>query len=295
MKKSVGITLSQNSYTPEAYAYETYLRSNGVDVELGDAKTLDPFHDTHIYFMGLLPFWKKKGRWHEIHEYQSLSTPPFAKSKNLLKINLNRQPDSRIFLNESVRDNLSFKDVTPYIYRDMGVDDGLFQQPSENPTFDIVYSGSVTGRTGLVEQIARLADLGFKILIIGTVSSEIKSTLSPLKYKIEFTGRVDRKDLPALYGDCRFGLNYTPDFFPYNIQTSTKTLEYLASGLNVISNRYPWSESFFKKNKGLAIWINDLSDMSNISDLQRPKLSFSEYSWSSILNKMQFIKFVLPN
>jgi hypothetical protein len=57
-------------------------------------------------------------------------------------------------------------------------------------------------------------------------------------------GPVSRDQLPEIYKNARFGLNYTPDIYPYNVQTSTKTLEYLASGLGVISNKYKWSEFF---------------------------------------------------
>lgn len=40
-------------------------------------------------------------------------------------------------------------------------------------------------------------------------------------------GPVNRDQLPEIYKNARFGLNYTPDIYPYNVQTSTKTLEYL--------------------------------------------------------------------
>lgn len=293
LKKSVGITISNNSYTPEAYAYADYLRKYGVEVQLDQAHMLDPLHDTHIYFMGLLPFWKKKGSWREVHEYQSLSTPNFARTKDLLKKVVNRKPDGRIILNDTVRNILNFKDSVPYILRDMGVDDALFQRPSKNPTFDIVYCGSINGRVGLVEQIIRLAELGFKVLVIGSVTPEVKSILSSAKYNIELAGRVQRKDLPELYRNCRAGLNYTPNIYPFNIQTSTKTLEYLASGLGVISNRYCWSEEFFSRNSGLLSWLSDLVSISDIRSFETPALSFGEYSWGCKLRKIQFLDFVM--
>src|SRR5690606_2923229 len=116
-----GIPLSHNAYTPEAYAYEQYLTSKGWQVQLD--YELDPNNDINIFFMGTRPFWKeKKGRAKEIHEYQSLSTPPYAKIKNFSKKIINKKPDGRIFLNKIVAQHFNFNNNIPCIYRDMGVD-----------------------------------------------------------------------------------------------------------------------------------------------------------------------------
>jgi hypothetical protein len=94
----VGIPLSTSAYTPEAYAYEKYLKAMGHEVQLD--YDLDPNNDINIHFMGTRPFWKSsKGRALEIHEYQSLSTPPYAKLKNYSKRIINKKPVGRIFLN----------------------------------------------------------------------------------------------------------------------------------------------------------------------------------------------------
>lgn len=70
----VGIGLKEHAYTPEAYAYKSYLESNGVSVQLENEAFIDPNNDINIYFMGMRPLWhRKKGRAIEIHEYQSLS------------------------------------------------------------------------------------------------------------------------------------------------------------------------------------------------------------------------------
>lgn len=56
----VGIPLSTR-YTPEAYAYEKYLKAMGHEVQLD--YNLDPNNDINIHFMGTRPFWKSnKGR-----------------------------------------------------------------------------------------------------------------------------------------------------------------------------------------------------------------------------------------
>lgn len=282
----VGIPLSQFAYTPEAYAYEKFLNKHGHSVQLD--YELDPNNDLNIYFMGNRPFWKKKeGRAIEIHEYQSLSTPPYAHFKNFTKKIVNKRPNGRIFLNEFVHRDLSFGDNIPYIYRDMGVDEALFQRPSENPLYDIVYCGSIAGRNGLIEVLRRLAE-NYKVVVIGHVSD---LELPLLKHEnITILGRVERKDLPEIYRNCRFGLNFTPDIYPFNIQTSTKTLEYLASGLGVISNRYYWSENLFRKLKYTPLWIDNNFLIDNYSHIN---LDLSHLSWNNILLNCNFENFIM--
>ena len=292
MGKSVGITINSFSYTPEAYAYKEYLNDRGVEVQLAEECSLDPAHDVHIYFMGVLPFWKKKGGWKEIHEYQSLSTPKFARFKDFVKKNINRAPDGQIFLNDSVRTKLKFKDSIPYICRDMGVDDALYQSPSQNPHHDIVYCGSIDGRVGLVGEIKRLADLGFRILVIGAVSDEVRFFLARNGRKVTFAGRVERKDIPEFYRDCRAGLNYTPDIFPFNIQTSTKSLEYLASGLKVLSNRYQWSVWLCNEFPESVVWLDSVREYESLGLPCRKNEKINDYCWSAILDNSGFFDFI---
>ncbi len=192
-------------------------------------------------------------------------------------------------MNEFVHRDLSFSDNIPYIYRDMGVDEALFQSPSENPLYDIVYCGSIAGRNGLIEVLRRLAR-NYKVVVVGQVS-DLESSL--LKHEnITILGRVERKDLPEIYRASRFGLNFTPDIYPYNIQTSTKTLEYLASGLGVISNKYKWSEHFFSKIQYTPVWLcgTNLS-LENISFFETIP-SIDSYSWTNILHKCKLESFL---
>lgn len=286
----VGIPLTHSAYTPEAYAYERYLISKGWQVQLD--YNLDPNNDINIFFMGMRPFWKKeKRRAKEIHEYQSLSTPPYAKMKNLSKKIINKKPTGRIFLNDIVHEQFGFDDSIPCIYRDMGVDEAFFQLPKDNPEFDIVYSGSITGRVGLIDALISLS-YKYKILVIGSVEAEVKSIL--LKYNIALTGRVQRHELPELYANARYGLNYTPDIYPFNIQTSTKTLEYLASGLKVISNKYFWAEQFFNKIHYQPIWLKErvLVDIDVLSSTNMTLLNFDCYRWNIIFEKSNLDNFL---
>ena len=288
---NIGIPLSKFAYTPEAYAYEKYLQELGHQVQLD--YELDPNNDVNIYFMGIRPFWKKKeGRAIEIHEYQSLSTPPYAQFKNFAKKIMNKQPSGRVFLNEFVHRDLSFSDNIPYIYRDMGVDENLFQSPSENPLYDIVYCGSIAGRNGLIEVLRTLAE-NYKVVVVGHVSDLERPLL--MHENITLSGRLERKDLPEIYRNSRFGLNFTPDLYPYNIQTSTKTLEYLASGLGVISNKYKWSEHFFNEIDYQPIWLDNFDFIKNIevnNIMVGSPTSMGKYAWNSILSDSNFDGFL---
>lgn len=286
----VGITLKTNAYTPEAFAYQKFLEKKGWEVQLD--YTLDTSNDINIYFMGTRPLWQNnRTKAKEIHEYQSLSTPPYAYLKNLSKRFINKKPNGRIFLNKIVRKDFHFFDNVPYIYRDMGVDESLFQQPNPHPTYDILYCGSINGRVGLIETLNNLAKT-YKIAVVGNVNEEEKRLLN--NSNIALLGKIRREDLPAIYREARFGLNYTPDIYPFNRQTSTKTLEYLASGLQVISNKYFWAERFFNELGYEPIWLNgnNVSEIviksKNVSNIEIMK----KFSWSNVLDKSNLDSFL---
>ena len=287
----IGIPLSKLAYTPESYAYQEYLIRKGHIVQLD--YNLDPNNDINLYITGLKPFWEKKeGRAKEIHEYQSLSTPPYAKLKNFGKKIINNKPNGRIFLNNFVHEHLFFEDKVPFIYRDMGVDEKIFQKPNENPDYDIVYCGSISGRNGLIETLLNLAK-SYKVLVVGKLTIEERDLLN--SKNITLIGVVNRELLPEIYRNARFGLNYTPDIYPYNIQTSTKTLEYLASGLKVISNRYEWAEYFFKKINYQPFWLSndttlDITKSENLNSFNYSVMK--DYSWENILSHSNFEGFL---
>ena len=283
----IGITLSKNAYTPEAYAYEEYLTSLNHQVQLD--YELNPNNDINIYFMGVRPFWKKKnGRAKEVHEYHSLSTPPYACFKNNAKKLVSKKPVGRIFLNNLVDEDLNFKDQIPFIYRDMGVDDSLFQKTSDKPLYDVIYCGSISGRAGLIEILLKIAK-NYKVIVVGQVKESERLLLK--NGNITLLGPVKRKDLADIYRNARFGLNYTPDIYPYNVQTSTKTLEYLASGLGVISNRYKWANLFFNKINYDPVWLDD--DFEGICEKNIVNCeSIKNFSWSKILSDSRFEPFL---
>ena len=291
----VGVGLKKYAYTPEAYAYKKFLEQSNVEVQLAPEEDLCSDNDVNIYFMGLRPFWRRKASGAaEVHEYQSLSVAPYPVLKDTVKKIVNGQPNGRIFLNEVVRESMGFASDVPYILRDMGVDAALFQKPNAFPDFDIIYSGSIAGRNGLLEEFQRLSALGYKLLIVGEVAASVRDLFRE-NTKIEFAGKVSRDDLPRLYSRAWAGLNYTPDLYPFNIQTSTKTLEYLASGLVVFSNKYHWASRFSSDYGVRFLWLDELQRYIDISSSCIGDDCFfdaSEFMWDSILERSGFLSFI---
>jgi len=284
----IGITINSKSYTPEAYAYEKHLRKKNIDIQLSDE--LDPNNDINLYFLGIKTK-KTEGKCIEIHEYHSLSTPPFAKFKDLIKKNINCKPNARIFLNSAVHERINFSDNISYLHRDMGVDLNFFQTPNENPLFDIVYCGSISGRTGLLAEIQRLAKNGFKICVIGNINTEFKKELS--KYKnIHFTGKLKRNEIPEIYKNSYAGLNFTPDKYPFNIQTSTKTIEYLASGLQCISNNYFWIKKISSERNFEYLLNTKLSKPDDLYAQKKISVNVRDLEWNHMLETIGFYNFL---
>lgn len=140
----------------------------------------------------------------------------------------------------------------------------------------------------MVDVLLNLAK-NYKVIVVGNISQDLVPILSSAN--ITLAGRVERKDLPELYRNAKFGLNYTPDIYPFNIQTSTKTLEYLASGLQVISNRYEWSERFFSSLEYIPIWLDGNNLELDYKIVNIPHIK--KYQWESILDEAGFTDFLM--
>lgn len=287
----IGIALSQNAYTPEAFAYERHLSSNGHQVYLLSPNEVRSDLDISIDFCGICTKKPRGEKTLKIHEYSSLSTPPFAVGKNRLKRLISEMPAGRIFLNDFVKHELGFMDSVPYLLRDMGVDRELFAKPPTHPDFDLLYCGSTAGRAGLEKELDRLARLGLKILIVGDTREEFRNKFKG-NSKIEFSGRLSRAELPSVFRRARSGLNFTPDIYPFNKQTSTKVIEYCAAGLGVVTNRYNWVESFAKDRNGNFLWLEDLTTREEFDSFLFCETGVEHLEWNSLLANAKLIPFL---
>ncbi|WP_323665717.1 glycosyltransferase [Pectobacterium punjabense] len=266
---------------PEIGAYCRFF-SNYYDVSVCEPNEDLSSYDILWYFMG------SKGKRYRkeqfiVHEYASLSVPPYAKVKNWIKKNIISQPDLRVFLNNRIRDELGFTDSVQYCYRDMGVDE-LFFTSRRDFKFDIVYVGAVAGRN-LEKALDVLLsyELQCEILIIGKVDSDFQNSYSGKNVK--FIGQVDYNKVPEYIGQAKLCLNWIPDVYPYNLQTSTKYLEYVAGNRLVISNSYPWINFFTRENNLTYIDLNNKSEI--INALNNPTVgnyNFKPMKWDEVIN-----------
>ena len=289
----IGIEINRISYTPEAYAYAHFLTKKGFIVDLNYKEQLKNNNDLTIHFMGFRPFWNNFifKRKLEIHEYTSLSTAPFAKIKDRLKYHLNLKPVARIFMNSYIKETFGFNNNIPYIYREMGANSDMFIKLKNTIEYDLVYSGSIEYRPGLLKEIEKLASLDFKIILIGYYNQRTYNKFK--KYKnVKLIGRVERIELPKYYSKCKAGLNFTPNIYPLNLQSSTKTIEYCAAGLYVISSKYEWIKNFEKERSAKFLWIDEISKKSDFENYKFKIPDVSDLEWNNILEKSSFDKFI---
>jgi len=274
MIKSIAIEKSGKAFLPEAYAYRDYFRKKGYVCEFVNKNSKEALNfDAVILFHGFHPFWKKYPKF-VISEYNSLSTGRFNRLKNLIKRTLNVRGDLYIFLNEDVRKHMFFTSRVNYIVRSMGYSLNINDTSTCKKKFDIIYCGSY--RPGLTRQIDNLANLGMKIAVVGF---DYKSKNSNI---VSF-GRVEPSKAINLIAQSRYGLNYTPNIFPLNIQDSTKVIEYCAAGLGVITNRYKWINDFEQSTHSKFLSLDDINTKEDIINFDFKSAAISNLSWLSIL------------
>lgn len=280
MIKRIAIEKGDKAFLPEAYAYRAYFRKNGYTCEFVDSNANEALSfDAIILFHGFHPFWKRYPKI-IIGEYHSLSTGKLNRLKDLFKRIINVRADLYIFLNEDVRTNLWFSSRTPYIIREMGYDTVNNINVSTPKVYDIVYAGSP--RNGVVEKIKKLADLGFKVAVVGFHLNQIHSNV------VSF-GRVSPDISIKIISQSKFGLNFTPNIFPYNIQDSTKVIEYCSAGLGVITNKYHWINEFERKRGAQFLDINKIHKRSDVESFNFITPSIIDLSWTSILDRTDIL------
>ena len=288
------IKKNNRSYSPEIYAYKDYLEKFNYNVEISDNYEYSNNYDAIMLLMGFFPYYKiaKYKNLKIIHEYSSLSLYPFSKTKNLFKYFFNSTPNARIFNSEIIKKDLFFDNKIPYVFRDTGIDEIFFENFKIIKDFDFVYSGSTNSvRKGLLNCMENILKLGFSILVVGKVSDDVYKYFK--KYnKIEFAGFQSRKYLPEIYQRAEYGLNYTPNLYPLNLQNSTKTKEYCASGLKIVSNKYDWVYNFQNYNNGKFFWYDELINQEQLINFNFKTPNVKNYSWNYIFNNIKFEKFI---
>lgn len=237
---------SNKAYLPEVNAYMDYFNNcsefSAVCTEDSSACNLNNY-DVIWEFKGFGGMSKRSNQV-VVHEYTSLSTGKFPKIKNFLKAALNPKPDLRVFLNNEVKKGFNFCDNIDFCLRDMGVDERFITHKAVGKEYDFVYVGSICKERGIDKLLDLFiaGDLG-SLCLVGSVTKDLYHKYNNYE-NITFIGRVDYEDVPKVISSAEYALNFIPDKYPFNIQTSTKLLEYLAMNLKVVSTNYEWIRQF---------------------------------------------------
>lgn len=239
------------AYLPEISAYVNYFNKSE-HFQAYDSKDLKSDLDLAQFDV----IWEFMGRGGtkiesnqlSVHEYVSLSTGRMPRIKNLVKSTLNPKPDLRVFLNPDVKNDFKFNDSVPFVYRDMGINPSFInkgKQPEKE--YDFVYTGVIASVRGLDVFLKAFSENpNGKLLLIGEASEEIFGMYHNHP-NITFTGVLPYNEVASYVSKAKYGINYIPNKYPFNKQTSTKLIEYLSLGLEIITTDYKWVRDFEKK------------------------------------------------
>lgn len=277
--KSIAIETTEKAFLPEAYAYQDFFQKKGFVCDLikkGSPLILD--YDAVLLFHGFHPFWKPYPNF-IIGEYHSLSTGNYGRFKDLLKRVINVKANFYIFLNEEVRKKLWFSSATPYLIRGMGYHKEDFDSlAAYDKLYDVVYCGSF--RPGVPEALYKLANLGLRVALAGFKTTMPHDNISEL-------GRVTPNQARQIIAQSKYGLNYTPDIFPLNIQDSTKVIEYCAAGLGVITNRYQWVNEFEAQRQGRFLSLDEINRKEDVTNFDFVVPKVEDLSWQAIFESLE--------
>lgn len=267
LMKKILLLHSGRAHLPELLVYQKFFKEYSFTDSQSVAEYSVRDFDLIWHFMGTdFNFFKEIPC---VHEYASLSVGRVAKLKDFIKRNLNAKPSLRIFLNHAVQQRYSFCDAIPCCYRDMGVDVQFFCAGAAKKRYDFVYVGNM----GADRKFHRVLEFFSKhpeatLLLVGVPEDSLYDTYKRFENLI-FAGKVPYQEVPVLARQAEYALNYIPDTYPYNMQTSTKLLEYVAMDLKVVTTSYFWVNNFEQNRKMKFYKISeDFHDL-DLEDLKR--------------------------
>lgn len=290
---------SEKSYLPEINAYEAYFNEQeGIEAQIITNNELKEMKSNDFDVLWKFPGMDMRRNFKDvkvIHEYNSLSTGYFPSFKNYLKKHYNIIPDGKVFLNEKVESDLKTKDKMPAIIRDMGIAKQFFLQNTKKE-FDFVYVGAM-GKGRELEFALQPFTTTLKhksMLLIGQPNDDLYA-----QYKnhsnIIFTGVMPYTEIPSIASKAIYGFNYMPDIYPFNVQASTKLLEYCALGLKVVTSDYHWLREFEKHREGRFFKLN--ADLANFTQNELDNFSFmtpnlQDLEWHQLLDNINLLGFL---
>ena len=284
----VAICRSAKAYLPDTDAYEAYLRTRGIAARsVDDRREIAP-DEIAILFRFEDQFARDVKAQRRVHEEHNIPVGVRGSLRSAL-LAAGPKPDGQIRLEQA--DSSLPRPHCPTLVRPCGIDPALFEvAPRPDPEFDLVYCGSLD-RPGVLPEIERLAALGFTIAAYGRVPPGAPEARMRAQ-GVRFFGRIGRSDLPAALANARAGLNFTPDRASWNQQESTKTLEYLAAGLPVVSNRYAWMDRFAEERGADILWLDRIAGPQDLPSASLERVDLSDRAWPTLLDRIGFIDFL---
>lgn len=282
---SIAIEISGKAFLPEAYAYRKAFIEKGYYCNFLSKDSKDILnYDAVLLFHGFHPFWKKYPDF-VIGEYHSLSTGRFPRVKDFIKKIINIRPNIYIFLNNDVKDKMWHFNKSNFVIRGMGYEKNDFEKfRNEEKKYDVVYCGSY--RDGLDAVISKLAKLQLKIAVVGTHDFCNFENVS-------FLGKLPPCEARRVIMQAEFGLNFTPDIFPFNIQDSTKIIEYCGAGLKIITNKYKWVNEFEEDRGGNFLDLDKIDTINNIIEFDFKTPNVDDLAWDRIIDKSKIFEKII--
>jgi len=287
----IGILKNSKSYLPEIHAYSEILKKKYKVIVSSDEDYLNSISDLIIKFPGFFIkkfkfFYKNKSRKIIIHDYASLSTPPFAKIKNLIKYYFSEIPNLRIFNSNFVKEEFSFKDNIPYLVRPAGVNKKFFFKENTERVAQIVYVGSF--RNKLCIGFKKILKFNLNLIVIGVFPEKFQNEFKFHK-NIFFLGYKTQDQIIEILKVSEYGLNYIPDIYPWNNQCSLKLLEYSAANLKIISNKSKFILEFEKEFNFKFNYIENINNVNDIINYNYKNGNINSLEWNNILQQCNFI------
>lgn len=234
------------AYLPELQAYAAHLQALGHRSQQHSSPATVPADADIVWWMcGTVSSAHMHRLRHSVHvhEYASASVGRWPAFKDRYKRWQSPAPAMRVFLNDWVRERMGFDDGVPHCLRDMGVPPAFLQaRPPAAVDHDLVYLGEMSRLLECLPALQAIGQAGLRLLLVGEVPQTLQNRLQAMP-GLTLTGRVPQQAVPDQLLRARAGLNLMPVRMPLIMQTSTKVLEYLAVGLPVLSNDYPWVRS----------------------------------------------------
>ena len=273
-----------DAYLPELQAYGLHLQSLGHEAYIHTNAADVPLQaDVVWWFCGRVDRQQARRlqRSRQVHEYASASVGRWPALKDTVKRLLHPRPDHRIFQSDWVRQRMGFDDGVPFSLRDMAVPASFVQaRRSTEPDVDLVYLGEMRRLASFVSTLRAIGDAGLRLLLVGQVPEDLQPVLTEVP-GVVLSGRVPQQEVPAQLLRARAGLNLMPAVQPLSEQTSTKALEYLAVGLPVVSNPYPWIERCALQHPGRVFTLSGHTKPIEwqVLDRQLPELDAGRRHW----------------